>query len=261
MASGYKSVHPDTEARLRDLGVADWQIRQGVGDYHLSAGTHLRIGTCRGREFGSCVDLVFDQYARAMFDRLTAAGFAPFMRLDARWAGNRHCHAVDVTPLKDDTGAVPSPHDYVLVQIKDFVLGLNGLKGHAALAGEWAPDEAERKSIATIFHNHESVRPVDVQVRKAGGGASAIEVYAFQVEDTTRVELRTLVEKLGGSVDLEEGRPVISWGDKEIVPRDEWKVAAEGRFTRCNLRPLAEALGFRIEWAEGRLPVATLVPA
>jgi len=248
---GFVSVHPSTEKRLRRCGIKDADVTQGVGSATLSAGTHLKVGTCEGRAFGHCVDLRWGSVEdRARFDRLVAAGFAPFRR---DWAGNQHWHLVDCTGLKDDSGEVPAPRSLVRVQILDFCDGRSGLVGHAPLDGAWAPDHWQAEAIEADLIDHANCSVVLVRM-----GDKWVDCYAYLERGTVRCELRPLVEALGGVVRWSNAWAIpcltVTHDKKtwEAIPLPEsikaWRARIEGSFVRCALRPVAENLGHTVEW-------------
>jgi hypothetical protein len=258
---GFASVHPSTEKRLRRCGIKDADVTQGVGNYKLSAGTHKAVGVCQGRAFGSCVDLRMDCIPdRIRFDRLVAAGFAPFRR---DWAGNRHWHVVDCTTLKKDGGVIAQPRPLVRVQMLDFCDGLSGLVDHAPIEDAWRPDEQQRIRTRMVIDTETACGVVYVTY-----GVLPVNCYAYLERGSVRCELRPLVEALGGVVRWEvvdeAGYLRVSHGSKAwhvaLTPAQEklwawptWKARIEGSFVRCALRPVAESLGHVVEWDAANL--------
>ena len=256
MASGYKSVHPMTEALLRELGVPTEHVTQGYGNAAASAGFHTAEGVFGGRKYSSCVDLHWcDDYVNSeFFSRFVAAGFCPFYRA---WEGNYHIHAVQVG-LTDDHASVtilPGPRS----QIVDFTRGLNGLVGHAKLTDQFAPNAKQR---AGILKAYQAWQPDQRTVVNDPGGKQ-LPCWAFFDGNTVTVEVRKFVEGAGGSlIACAEDVPVQARLRDGTLVSANALVSLEGDFCRGQLRPLARMMGLKIAsferkdggtWAEVRL--------
>ena len=263
---GFASVHPSTEQRLRSCAIFDADVTQGIGSAALSAGTHLKVGTYKGRAFGHCIDLAWESVTtREQFDHLVAADFDPFRR---DWAGNQHWHVVDRSGLVADGGKTPAPRPLVRVQLEDFSRGLNGLVGHAPIEKPWCPDFAQRGDAAADLTLGGACAAVIV-----GVGTRQVDCHAYLERGSVRCEFRPLVEAMGGvvrwvphdagarltvmhnasvwTVDTDTG---CAGQQKDLIPF-EWRARVEGDFVRCALRTVAKALGHTVEWDEKTLRV------
>ena len=190
MASGFQSLHPDQEKRLRAVGLRSSQVTQGWGYATASAGSHTPVGTRAGRKFGWCIDLSIkakpDAAAftpnKAHVDALVLQGFCPFYRSGGSWVGNEHWHIVDVTWLRNDAGKVPLHGSIPRRQVTDF-LGTpprNGLVGHAELTGWRRPTARQQAYLRNIFERGAEPTP-DLQIVKVIGAKSGRVIETLQV--------------------------------------------------------------------------------
>lgn len=244
MARGYGSIHPLMAKPLQRLGVEDWQITQGWGSARASAGFHSAEGKVDGHSYSSCVDLTFGlaDRGREFYARLVEAGFCPFYRYGGSWAGNEHIHAVfvGISPCRILAG----PRQQVI----DFTRGLNGLVGHAALTGTWAPTADER---AQILEQYRAWAP-HVATAVLSPEGKALNCYAFYDLNTVRCEAAAALAWWGYKLD-----------QKTLVARNAKGKTLDlnaigcrpklegGQFIRANVRQLHEALGLKVafEWA------------
>lgn len=249
MANGFCSIHPATEHKLRALGLTSGAVTQGYGSAAASAGFHEAVGTIDGHPWSPCFDLShYDvPFDRASLSRLVDAGFAAFGRNSANgWGGVEHWHCIDVCLGRLLPG--------VETQVHDFCNGRSGLAGHHAFTGPLAPDKSQQQAIREVFLSGKPRVPVTV-LDTIG---RPIPCYGFIEDDTSRVEVRPMVEHCGGVVtsprtftiggittDFEKARPEVS-----------------GDFLRADLRGLASSLGLGIEFAmdaDGRAATVRLV--
>jgi hypothetical protein len=125
----HSGLHPEASDRLRCAGVAAAQITQTIGDAPASAGYHAADGTADGHAYCAAVDLrargLTDTQLRALLDRLGRNGFAAWYRRPGSdgWPASEapHIHAVF-------SGVVMKSQ--LRAQVRDFLLGLNGLSSH-----------------------------------------------------------------------------------------------------------------------------------
>ena len=246
MSVGFATVHPQVEDVLRTVGVTPEMVTQGVGAAAASAGTHAMTGTFQGRNFGRCVDLSWKwPWNRENFDHCLAGGLFPFRRQPPQWGGLRHFHCVYLPPLTGETREWPG---WVRVQVEDILHGRNGLVSHLPL-DQFGADEAQRSMLSAVLGGRDRLLRVGVSEMRQ-------DVYAYLEEGIVRCEFRPLVEGLGGHVLYEPGRPLsIGRDDHETVVPDEWNCSQEGLYTRCDLRPVAEWLGKRVEFDHSAMKV------
>lgn len=240
-AVGFSTMHPLSVNGLRACGIDESDVSQTWGtNVAASAGFHAPEGKIDNHNYSSCVDLRWHLTSKgpALKSRLVEAGFCPFYR---DWSGNRHIHCVHVG-LRDQ-------HDKVRIlagprtQIIDFTRGLNGLVGHDALTGPYAPTRDERDQIRKQYEAW--VPHVAIKVFEDDG--SWIPCYAFVEESgITRCEARPLLEKLGCSVAYSNGVLIVTKGGKKLDMSKSNARLEGGQFVRVDLRPAAEAAGHEV---------------
>jgi len=233
MASGFESVHPSTKAKLEALGIESEAVTQGYGYASASAGFHEPVGTIDGHPWSACLDLSPGDvpYNREWLSRLVDAGIAPFARNFANgWYGSEHWHCIDVGLGHLLPG--------VETQVHDFCNGRSGLAGHADFTGPLAPDASQQQSIREVYLNSDPRTPVRV-LDTAG---AEIRCYGFVEDDVTRIEVRPLIEHVGGKiVDL----TTYELDGKNVYLSDA-RPAVSGEFLRADLRAIARMLGLEV---------------
>lgn len=210
---GWIALHPFQEARLRALGLNGNQIIQGVattdGDLgHPSKGSHDSVGAKDGRRWGWSIDVsVSYDPTREHFNALVTAGFCPFHRGPPVFS--EHWHIVDVAWNKTDAGLVPRHLAIPRHQVLSFlqVPPRDGLISDLKLSAAWAPTAAQQAYIRGLWA--QGVMP---------------EGY-----DTAEPGLKVVYPPDAGAAGVVPCRPVMESG-----------------VTRCDLRPLAEALGYDV---------------
>ena len=234
MANRFTSTHPLTEQVLRHLGVKSSQVTQGWGSATASAGYHAPVGVAGGRKFSHCVDLSAALASRQFMLRLEEAGFVPFARTNASWAGNEHIHAIHLGLLADDG------HPHLLsgprAQIVDFLKQppRNGLKGHSRLTTYPPPVmlQAElRKQYAAWLPDY----PVSV----LAPGTQQINCYAWLEGGTVTVEVEAFCRWWGKT------SSIFTWGPDIIAAGGQWSF--DGRFYRASVRQLAQKIGLVVD--------------
>jgi len=242
---GFASCHPDVVLLLQHLGVENWMVTQGLGYAAASAGSHGKVGTYQGVDFGYCVDLAISLATRPFVDKMAASGFASWARIGPAWAGNEHIHAVYAGALPKDGGGVARRLPLPERQITDWIRSLNGLRGHAHMLPLWDPDPAQEAFLHAVRDAGDRVRPVVVKL-----GKQVVPCVAVLALGATRVELRPVAEALG----LEVAKLVA-----EPFPGMEMK--DEGSYMRCGLRALVEGAGRKLKWSDpdpAAAPIATI---
>lgn len=238
MASGYSSIHPIMAKNLSNIGIKSEKVTQGYGYATASAGFHSPEGWIvdnYGRHrYSSCVDLSASLgFTASLKSRLVAAGFCPFFR---DWPGNKHIHCVYV--------GLSTILDGPKSQIIDYINGKNGLVGHDKLTGELSPTDIEKKNIKAAFDASDGHNTVKVYYKD-----SEIKCYAFlgkilgEPEEITRCELRPFVEFFGAKI--LDGQYLLYNGKTFDFSKCNSKL--EGQFTRVNIRPITELLGYNIK--------------
>lgn len=128
----FDTLHPHTQAALRQLGVAPERVTQGLGAFPASGGIHGADGTIQGRPYCAAFDLGVSDLTpaepRTLLHTLRGAGLAcwwrvpgvsfPLVTAGGVEAGP-HIHGID--PFV--------PHKLRLEQqVRDYVAGRNGLE-------------------------------------------------------------------------------------------------------------------------------------
>ena len=145
-------LHPEASDRLRCAGVAASRITQTIGTAPASAGYHLADGTASGRAYCAAVDLrsrdLSTAQLRALLDRLWSNGFVAWYRQPGSdgWpaSGAPHIHAVFA-------GVVMKSQ--LRAQVRDFLIGRNGLTSHTRYTFRVAPTPVKRL-LALLFARH-----------------------------------------------------------------------------------------------------------
>ncbi len=137
-------------------GINPARIGQTIGNAPASAGVHKQDGVdAFGNSYTCALDLsvvhpspLTDGAVKQVLEALAGHGFAAFYRCpgsDGWPAGQaRHIHAVYA-------GEKMKPA--LQAQIKDWLLGRNGLVGHAEYRF-WQPEEAHRQVVRQLFEAH-----------------------------------------------------------------------------------------------------------
>ena len=247
--NGFKSIHPNTEATLWSLGLPSDAVTQGYGSAAASAGFHESVGTIDGHGWSPCVDLSpsFVPYNRLWLSHLVDAGFAAFARnADNGWYGSEHWHCIDV--------ALGHLLEGVETQVHDWCNGRDGLASHRFWSGPLAPDKSQRESIREVYLRSDPRLPV----RVVSPSGIIIPCYGFTEGNVARVEVRPLVEFVGGTVlDMSH----YSLGG-EVTSIASANPAISGDFLRADLRALASSLALGVEFAmdaDGRAATVRLV--
>ena len=238
MPGGFESTHPETAKKLEALGLVSAAITQGFGYAAASAGFHEPVGEVEGHEWSPCVDLSpeYVSYDREWLSRLVDAGIAPFARnSDNGWSGAEHWHCIDV--------ALGHLLPGVEMQVHDFCNGRNGLAGHAAFDGPLAPDATQQQSIREVYLTSDPRTPVKV----LDTSGAVIDCYGFIEIDTARIEVRPLIEHVGGVILSGTSYKL----DAKVVDFSAANPAICGEFTRADLRGLAQCLGLWVNVDEG----------
>lgn len=234
--NGFESIHPLTTHKLQALGLPSDAVTQGYGTATASAGFHESVGEVDGHGWSPCIDLSprYVPYGRTWLSHLVDAGLAAFARNgDNGWYGSEHWHCIDV--------ALGHLLEGVETQVHDFCNGRNGLASHGHFYGPLAPDASQQQSIREVYLNADPRLPAKV-VSPSG---LVIPCYGFAEDDVTRVEVRPLIEFVGGTViDLSH----YSLGG-EVTSIASANPAISGDFLRADLRALASSLALGVEFA------------
>ena len=233
MAHGFKSIHPRTQEKLEALGLGSEAVTQGYGEAKASAGFHESMGEVDGHGWSPCVDLSpeYVSYNRGWLSRLVNAGIAPFGRNSANgWRGSEHWHCIDVA-LKHLLVGVET-------QVHDFCNGRNGLAGHADFDGPLAPDFSQQQAIRDVYLTSDPRPPVQVLDTRG----AEIDCYGFVEESTARIEVRPLIEHVGGIILSPREYRL----DGRTVDFGRARPAVSGELLRANLRGMADCLGLGI---------------
>jgi hypothetical protein len=240
MANGFASCHPATVATLKQLGVTDDQVTQGVGYAAASAGFHEPVGMYNGLHYGTCVDLTHALCSPDFLQRCWQAGLIAFDRSGATgWNGTSHIHAVHIG-LRDDNGACRI-FDGPRHQIVDFLHAppLNGLAGHGLLEG-FLPTADLQASDRVIYSSWVPDEPTAVY-----DNGTRVPCYAWYNGQTVTCDVRALCEALNCQVSGDQnGVQILSGG----LPVDIHAANPhfDGRWWRAGVRGVAEALGYAV---------------
>lgn len=145
-------LHPEASDRLRCAGVGADRISQTIGYASASAGYHAPDGTAGGLAYTAAVDLrtrdLGASEIRALLDRLGRNGFAAWYRQPGSdgWpsAEAPHIHAVFA-------GVVMKAE--LRGQVRDFLVGRNGLSSHATYRF-WVAPGGVRETVRLLFARH-----------------------------------------------------------------------------------------------------------
>jgi hypothetical protein len=149
MAQLRYGVHPEASDRLRCAGVTAAGISQTLGGAPASAGYHLQDGTAMGLAYSAATDIrtvgMSESAIGALLDRLAVHGFAAWYRKPGAdgWPADEapHIHAVFA-------GVVMKVA--LRGQVRDWLLGLNGLTSHTRYRF-WSPSPAARATVRALF--------------------------------------------------------------------------------------------------------------
>jgi hypothetical protein len=249
MAHGFASLHPRQVDVLQELGITDGQVTQGWGGAPASAGYHRPESAYpQCHAYSSCVDLARDCVDRAMYDRLVAALWCPFVREPPQWSGSQHVHCVTVG-LRGYDG---KPHILAgpRMQIIDFTRGLNGLVGHAPLPAKWMPSIAQGEAISEAY----AAWAPGVATAVIAPEGNRLPCYAFLEGDAVRCEARAFLLYWGALVTWHTDHMEASYKG-QALDLSTCNLRVEGQFTRADVRPLAQLLGLKVRfnWAENEL--------
>lgn len=227
MASGFKSCHPVTVELLKQLGVEDGDVTQGVGAAAASAGTHNQVGAYQGVKYGPCVDLRYSLANPDFIARLWQAGLVAFVRDAASgWSGSRHIHAVCLG-LVDDAGNKHLP-PICNTQVTDFLHSppRSGLAGHGYLQGAYKPTPAMQKVVAAQYK-------------------AWFPGYATKVLSPEGHIIPCYAQLEGDVVTADETRFFEYWGKTmgQFVPAG---TVFDGRFYRAPVRAMCDLLKLKI---------------
>lgn len=149
IASG---VHPEASDRLRCAGITADRITQTIGSAAASAGYHAADGTVDGRAYTAAIDLrardLTEAQIRDQLVRLGENGFAAWYRKPGAdgWPSDQapHIHAVFA-------GVVMKSQ--LRGQVRDFLIGLNGLASHTRYRF-WSPSAEILEIVRLLFSRH-----------------------------------------------------------------------------------------------------------
>ncbi len=142
-------VHPEASDRMRCAGITSSQISQTIGGAPASAGYHLQDGVSMGLAYCAATDLrtggMTETEIRALLERLALNGFAAWYRKPGSdgWPASEapHIHAVFA-------GVVMKTQ--LRGQVRDWLLGLNGLASHSTYRF-WTPSAGARSIVRLLF--------------------------------------------------------------------------------------------------------------
>jgi hypothetical protein len=142
-------VHPEASDRMRCAGITATDISQTIGGAPASAGYHLQDGTSMGLAYCAATDIrtrgMTEAAIRTLLDQLALNGFAAWYRKPGAdgWPSSEapHIHAVFA-------GVVMKTQ--LRGQVRDWLLGLNGLASHTAYRF-WTPSAAARSIVRLLF--------------------------------------------------------------------------------------------------------------
>ncbi|MBL8678091.1 MAG: hypothetical protein JNK05_02955 [Myxococcales bacterium] len=142
-------VHPEASDRMRCAGITAGQISQTIGGAPASAGYHLQDGTSMGLAYCAATDLrtggMSETQIRALLEALALNGFAAWYRKPGSdgWPSSEapHIHAVFA-------GVVMKTQ--LRGQVRDWLLGLNGLASHTTYRF-WTPSARARGIVRLLF--------------------------------------------------------------------------------------------------------------
>lgn len=142
-------VHPEASDRMRCAGITASQISQTIGGAPASAGYHLQDGTSMGLAYCAATDLrtggMSETQIRALLEALALNGFAAWYRKPGSdgWPSSEapHIHAVFA-------GVVMKTQ--LRGQVRDWLLGLNGLASHTTYRF-WTPSARARGIVRLLF--------------------------------------------------------------------------------------------------------------
>ncbi len=145
-------LHPDASDALRAAGVTADRITQTIGNAAASAGTHAQDGTADGLAYGAATDLsvrgMTEAQIKTLIEKLGTLGFAAWYRKPGfdGWPSSEvaHIHIVwAAAPMKS----------LLRSQIRDFVVGKNGLASHTTYSfykwSEFALRRVRKEFLAT----------------------------------------------------------------------------------------------------------------
>lgn len=142
-------VHPEASDRMRCAGISASEISQTIGGAPASAGYHLQDGTSMGLAYCAATDLrtggMTETQLRALLEQLALNGFAAWYRKPGfdGWPSSEapHIHAVFA-------GVIMKTQ--LRGQVRDWLLGLNGLASHSTYRF-WAPSARARGIVRLLF--------------------------------------------------------------------------------------------------------------
>ncbi|MFO0559434.1 MAG: hypothetical protein U0269_15565 [Polyangiales bacterium] len=142
-------VHPEASDRMRCAGITASMISQTIGGAPASAGYHLQDGTSMGLAYCAATDIrtggMTETEIRALLERLALNGFAAWYRKPGfdGWPSSEapHIHAVFA-------GVVMKTQ--LRGQVRDWLLGLNGLASHTTYRF-WSPSASARAIVRLLF--------------------------------------------------------------------------------------------------------------
>lgn len=132
---------------LRSIGITADRCGQSIGNAPLSAGVHAADGEINGQPYTAALDLRIRDLTlseiRQLLDKLGGVGFACWYRSQG-WDGangSPHIHCV--------FAGVPSK-PALQAQIRDYLAGRDGLKGHRPYTFH-PPNQASIKKVHSLF--------------------------------------------------------------------------------------------------------------
>lgn len=146
-------LHPEASDRLRCAGITSGsRISQTIGDAAASAGYHAQDGTANGEPYCAAVDIrVLDltqSEIKTLLDKLSRNGFAAWYRQPGYdgWPSNQapHIHAVFAGVVMKSV---------LRGQVRDYLVGLNGLASHTAYKF-WQPPQTTLDLVSLLFQRH-----------------------------------------------------------------------------------------------------------